>query len=275
MLHISHVSKKFRKKEVLHDINLCLKSGVYGLLGENGAGKSTLMRCIMGLYPDYQGEIIWENAIDGKKVDIGYLPQNFDGLGELKVYELLKYFSDIKGMKKQETMLEIDRVLAAVNLSDKKNARFSSLSGGMRRRIGIAQTLLGNPAILIYDEPTTGLDPRERIRFENTVEEQKSGKCIVISTHIVSDIECLCDKIIVMKEGNVLGVFTPAELAQVAEGKVFEVKEEEYNRNKDAFMLVKKILVKSGFVIRVMSDTYICGKNVESTMEDGYLWVSK
>ena len=276
MFQINNLTKKFKKKEVLHDIELELGTGVYGLLGENGAGKSTLIRCILGLYGDYSGEISYEGKkICNEKIGIGYLPQHFNGLEELKVSELLKYFADAKKIPKRDINTEINRVLELVNLAERKNCKVRALSGGMKQRVGIAQTLLGNPNLLVYDEPTTGLDPKERIRFENIIEEIKREKVILISTHIVSDIECLCDKIIVMKEGNVLGVYTPLELASCAEGKVYEISEDECESDKGNTILIRKSLCDNKFKIRILSENKIPGKSVEPTVEDGYLWVSR
>ena len=280
MLKIEKLCKSFRKKAVLHSIDLELEDGVYGLLGENGAGKTTFMRCIANLYSGYKGEIslIEDDGKKNKKFQdsIGYLPQSFDGLGELKVEEFLGYFADMKGLKKDTVDSEIERVLESVNLLDKRNIKVASLSGGMRRRVGIAQTLLGNPKIIMFDEPTTGLDPVERIRFQNIIADNKRNENItIISTHIVSDIEYLSDKIIVMKEGYVLGVFSPVELAMKADGKVYELTEEEYAQNTNDVMLVKISQNVNERTIRVMSDKEINGKQVKATVEDGYLWISR
>lgn len=280
MLEIDNLCKSFKKKEVLHSINLKLNTGVYGLLGENGAGKTTLMRCIAGLYDRYTGNVslIDSSGIKNKKYfdRIGYLPQNFEGLGELTVKEFLKYFADMKGIDKKKIPAEIDRVLGLVNLVDKKREKVAALSGGMRRRIGIAQTLIGDPQLLMFDEPTTGLDPKERIRFQNLIAENKETDNItIISTHIVSDIEYLSDKIIVMKEGRVLGVFTPVELAKKADGKIYELTEQEYEKNKNKVMLIRISQNVNTRKIRVMSDNKIEGKKVDATVEDGYLWISK
>ena len=280
MLKIENLCKSFRKKAVLHSIDLELEDGVYGLLGENGAGKTTFMRCIANLYSGYKGEIslIEDDGKKNKKFQdsIGYLPQSFDGLGELKVEEFLGYFADMKGLKKDTVDSEIERVLESVNLLDKRNIKVASLSGGMRRRVGIAQTLLGNPKIIMFDEPTTGLDPVERIRFQNIIADNKRNENItIISTHIVSDIEYLSDKIIVMKEGYVLGVFSPVALAMKADGKVYELTEEEYAQNTNDVMLVKISQNVNERTIRVMSDKEINGKQVKATVEDGYLWISR
>lgn len=275
MLRVNNLSKKFKKKEVLHDIDFELGYGVYGLLGENGAGKSTLMRCILGLYTDYTGKISYDNVYAFNKEKVGYLPQHFNGLEELKVGELLNYFADIKKIPKKATNDEIDRVLDKVNLLDRKDSKVRDLSGGMKQRIGIAQTLIGDPDMIVYDEPTTGLDPKERIRFENIIEEEKTSKTILISTHIVSDIEYLCDEIIVMKEGELIGIYKPLELAKCADEKVYEITEEEYKNKSNEVILIRKYLANDKFMVRVMSDGIIQGRPLKATVEDGYLWVSK
>ena len=275
MLRVDNLSKKFKNKEVLHGIDFELEYGVYGLLGENGAGKSTLMRCILGLYTDYTGKISYDNVYAFNKEKIGYLPQHFNGLEELKVGELLNYFADIKKIPKKATNDEIDRVLDKVNLLDRKDSKVRDLSGGMKQRIGIAQTLIGDPGMIVYDEPTTGLDPKERIRFENIIEEEKTSKTILISTHIVSDIEYLCDEIIVMKEGELIGIYKPLELAKCADEKVYEITEEEYKNKSNEVILIRKYLANDKFMVRVMSDGIIQGKPLKATVEDGYLWVSK
>lgn len=280
MLKIENLGMNFKMKQVLHDINLELENGVYGLLGENGAGKTTLMRCIANLYSKYKGDISLidnhGNEIKNYQDLIGYLPQNFDGLGELVVEEFVEYFANMKGIKKKTIDAEVEKVLEYVNLVDKRKCKVASLSGGMRRRLGIAQTLLGTPRIIMYDEPTTGLDPVERIRFQNIIAENKKKENVtIISTHIVSDIEYLSDKIIVMKEGYALGVFTPVELAKMAENKVYELTETEYEANKNDVMLVKISQNVNKRMVRVMTEKHINGKMVDATVEDGYLWISR
>lgn len=285
MLIIKELSKSFRRKEVLHSVDLTLGNGIYGLLGENGAGKTTLLRCIAGLYNHYHGSVFLADQAGnntGMHYDkIGYLPQEFGGLGDLRVKEFLRYFADMKGLDKKSVDGEIDRVLESVNLTEKRKDRVMKLSGGMRRRLGIAQTLLGSPEVIIYDEPTTGLDPKERLRFQNIIEENRMSEVtVIISTHIVSDIECLCDEIVVMKEGNVLGKYTPSQLAEEAEGKVYEITEEEYEKYKDRVMLVKKIQNAGVRKWRVISEEHFEDKifeekKVDATVEDGYLWVSR
>lgn len=280
MLEVQNVSKKFKKQEVLHGIDMKLDNAVYGLLGENGAGKTTLMRCIAGLYQNYSGKITWKNKngeIEKKYYQkIGYLPQTFEGLGELKVEEFLKYFCAMKKIDKKLEKTEIERVLESVNLLEHKKKKVASLSGGMRRRLGIAQTMLGNPKLIMFDEPTTGLDPKERLRFQNIIAENKKNENVtIISTHLVSDIEYLSDKIIVMKEGNLLGVFTPLELAKEADGKIYELSEEEYENVKEDVLLIKISQNVNARKIRVMTDQPMDYEKVEATVEDGYLWISR
>lgn len=280
MLEVQNVSKKFKKQEVLHGIDMKLDNAVYGLLGENGAGKTTLMRCIAGLYQNYSGKITWKNKngeIEKKYYEkIGYLPQTFEGLGELKVEEFLKYFCAMKKIDKNLEKTEIERVLESVNLLEHKKKKVASLSGGMRRRLGIAQTMLGNPKLIMFDEPTTGLDPKERLRFQNIIAENKKNENVtIISTHLVSDIEYLSDKIIVMKEGTLLGVFTPLELAKEADGKIYELSEEEYENVKEDVLLIKISQNVNARKIRVMTDQPMDYEKVEATVEDGYLWISR
>lgn len=280
MLEVQNVSKKFKKQEVLHGIDMKLDNAVYGLLGENGAGKTTLMRCIAGLYRNYSGKITWKNnngEIEKKYYEkIGYLPQTFEGLGELKVEEFLKYFCAMKKIDKKLEKTEIERVLESVNLLEHKKKKVASLSGGMRRRLGIAQTMLGNPKLIMFDEPTTGLDPKERLRFQNIIAENKKNENVtIISTHLVSDIEYLSDKIIVMKEGTLLGVFTPLELAKEADGKIYELSEEEYENVKEDVLLIKISQNVNARKIRVMTDQSMDYEKVEATVEDGYLWISR
>lgn len=210
MFQVKHVNKNFGKRKVLDDICLELENRCYGLLGPNGAGKTTLLRCILKLYPLKEGQICTDNK------NIGYLPQKFGVFHELSVYDILYYFSTLKKVPKEERDGEIDRVLSLVNLEDRKKERMSRLSGGMLRRVGIAQTILGDPEILFFDEPTVGLDPEERARFKRLVKKIMEGKIVIISTHIVEDVESLCDRVIIMNEGKILENVTVDEACQFA-----------------------------------------------------------
>jgi ABC-2 type transport system ATP-binding protein len=280
MLEIKNLEKRFRRKEVLRSLDLQLAPGIYGLLGENGAGKTTLLRCIAGLYEPTAGEVCWngENVLKSKEFQnsLGYLPQQFDGLKELKVREFLEYFGDLKNMPERQLNEQIDKVLSAVHLSEKKEDKVRTLSGGMRRRVGIAQALLNDPKLILFDEPTAGLDPKERLRFQNLIAEyQDSGTTVIISTHIVSDIEALCDHIIVMKTGKVLGVFSPQELAAEAEGKVFLLTESQYAAQKGLCTVVTKTQETEGRIVRVLSKEALDGSPAEPNVEDGYIWITE
>ena len=279
MLEVKQVSKKFRKKKALDSVNINLDKGIYGLLGENGAGKTTLIRCITGLYKVSDGEIKWDkkNIKDEKEFCdlIGYLPQYFEGLKELTVWENMEYFAHLKDLPNLLVKARIEDSLKKVNLLENKDVKAKNLSGGMKRRLGIAQAILNNPKIIIFDEPTAGLDPKERLRFQNLISDYKNKESItIISTHIVSDIETLCDYIIVMKKGKVLGLYEASELANVAKGKVYSLTEEQYARQKENCYMVSKSQDEDKIKIRVLSEKVIEGKKEMANIEDGYLWLT-
>lgn len=212
---ISNITKKFRGRKVLDSISITLNPGIYALLGPNGAGKTTLLRCLTGALGPQSGSIVinYGDNRSGQSL-IGYLPQKFGLYAELTVYESLVLFA---GLKKIENNVsdEIDRVISAVNLSEERNKRVRKLSGGMLRRVGIAQALLGNPEIIVLDEPTTGLDPNERMRFKKLILDLPKDKIVIVSTHIVSDIESMCDKVIVLDDATVGFFGTIEELEKI------------------------------------------------------------
>ncbi|MDR1699983.1 MAG: ATP-binding cassette domain-containing protein, partial [Lachnoclostridium sp.] len=211
MLTLENVSKKFRRREVLKNISFQLEEGCYGLLGPNGAGKTTLLRCILKLYPIDSGSIMVE-----EENQISYLPQKFGMFRELSVYDMLYYFSAVKKIPKVHRKEEIEKVLSLVNLEDRIKEKISRLSGGMQRRLGIAQAIMGDSRILFFDEPTAGLDPEERARFKSLISSISENKTILISTHIVEDIEVTCDRVIILKEGNILKNSTVSEACAMA-----------------------------------------------------------
>ncbi|MCM1245273.1 MAG: ATP-binding cassette domain-containing protein [Roseburia sp.] len=200
MVEITNLSKKFRRKEVLNQVCLSLESGAYGMLGPNGAGKTTLLRCMLGLYPVRQGEI----QLDVPNWQIGYLPQNFGLFRELSVYDMLYYFCELKKIPKTDREEAIVQALDSVNLTENRKTKISKLSGGMQRRAGIAQAILGSPPLIVFDEPTVGLDPEERKRFKDMILKRKKNSIILFSTHIVGDIEDVCDRIIIMNKGRII-----------------------------------------------------------------------
>ena len=227
MLKIESVSKKFGKKEALSDVDLELEAGIYGLLGDNGAGKSTLMRLLVGVDTPTSGRILYEGEDISQLKEkyrglLGYMPQEFAVFPGFTAGEFLTYMGALKGLSKRELKEKIPRVLDFVNLQDVKDKKVSTFSGGMKRRVGIAQALLNDPKILILDEPTAGLDPGERIRFSNILSNMSKDKIILFSTHIISDIEAITKNIIILNDGKIRAKTTSDKLIEKMEGLVFE-----------------------------------------------------
>lgn len=277
MLEILDLDKSFKKKEVLKNISISLEPGVYGLLGPNGSGKTTLIRCIVSLYNINKGSIKFQGINiknNGSFAEsIGYLPQKFGLFKELTVYDNLQYFSVLKKIPKNSIDVCIKEILKIVNLDDKVNDRVSTLSGGMIRRLGIAQAILGEPEIIIFDEPTAGLDPEERLRFKNILSSIKKNRIIIISTHIVEDVEACCNKLIIMNDGRVLKSGSCQDIISMAEEKVFEVKEGNYI---DPDCYIQKSFLKNGEkFLRVLSNKKLGYKPLHPTIEDGYMCIIK
>ena len=277
MLQVQEVTKKFRRVTALKGISLDIDKGVYGLLGPNGAGKTTLMRCIVRLYEVSSGDIL----LDGKSIKkddrllsgIGYLPQKFGLFKELKVYDMMEYLATLKKIPKAKQKEAIEKCVELVNLTDRLYDKVGHLSGGMVRRLGIAQAILGDPPVVIVDEPTAGLDPEERMRFKNLIAKIKKDKTIIISTHIVEDVESTCDHIIIMDQGNIVVSGTSEEILNLAKGKVYQVfKEDEATLPEDSF--TEKITEQGSMtILRVLSDTPPKGgTELEPSVEDGYLY---
>lgn len=224
-IEIKNVNKFYGRKQALKDVNLTMEQGMFGLLGRNGAGKTTLMKLLATLHGKQSGEITVCGIPVERSKEIrsitGYLPQDFSMYPSMKVQECLDYLGVLSGMSKAERKERIPMLLKKVNLTEKKNSKVRSLSGGMKRRLGIAQALLHNPKVLIVDEPTAGLDPEERIRFRNLLCEVAEERIVILSTHIVGDIEATCEQIAIMNEGEILWRGTVTELLQNATGRVF------------------------------------------------------
>ncbi len=218
-LELVNVQKSFKEKMAVKDISVCLQHGIYGLLGENGAGKTTLMRMICGILEPTQGSIL----CDGMRIQemggafrslLGYLPQDFGYYEDFSAYRFLHYMAALKAIPEEYAKNKIDELLEIVDLTAVKDKKLKTFSGGMIRRIGIAQALLNNPEILILDEPTSGLDPKERVRFRNIISSLGKNRIIILSTHIVSDVEYIADSIMIMKNGKMIRTGTEDELAE-------------------------------------------------------------
>lgn len=225
-VQFEHLSKKYKGKYALRDFSVTLENGVYGLLGTNGAGKTTLINTFMGIIKSDSGNIY----IDQKDIrtmgadflgNIGYLPQYPKFYRDFSVIEFMRYMCVLKEIPKDMGEPRIAQLLETVNLTEAANKKVGALSGGMRQRLGIAQAMLSDPGILILDEPTAGLDPRERIRFRNLISKFAENRIVILATHIVSDIEFIANKIILLHEGNMLKFGTPAELCEELQGKIW------------------------------------------------------
>lgn len=225
-VRFENLCKKYKGKYALKGFSATLENGVYGLLGTNGAGKTTLINLFMGIIKSNGGEIY----IDGKNIrqmgadfldNIGYLPQYPRFYRDFSVIEFLRYMCVLKGISKEKGEERIRELLDTVNLTEAAEKKVGALSGGMRQRLGIAQAMLNNPGILILDEPTAGLDPRERIRFRNLISGFSEGRIVILATHIVSDIEFIANRILLLHEGDLLKYDTPANLCAALNGKVW------------------------------------------------------
>lgn len=280
MLILNNVSKKFDKKVAVDHFSIKLECGMVGLLGPNGAGKTSLMRMLATLLEPTSGEITY-NGIkwSGKTYNqirqlLGYLPQKFSLYKNIELIEALMHLAVLKGVTKDQVRREVMHVIEKVNLQDHINQKIGKLSGGMTRRLGIAQALLGDPKIIIIDEPTTGLDPEERIRFRGLLKSFSQHSLVIISTHIVEDIESTCDHVAIMNNGRLLVQGTAGEIANYAEGKVWgkEVTKEDFFRESEQLNIISSQRLDDSFQIRMLSELPINGaKRLKPTLEDGYL----
>ncbi len=227
MLTLSHISKKYGNYLAVEDINLELENGLYGLLAPNGAGKTTLIKMIATLLFPTEGEILYNGENIQKMGEnyrdlIGYLPQHFGYYKNNTPMQYLDYIAALKGMSKQLAREKIKENLALVGLTDVENKKMKKFSGGMLQRVGIAQALLNDPKILILDEPTAGLDPRERVRFRNIISSLSKDRIVILSTHIVSDIESIANKVIMIKDKHLYLMDTVPGICSCLENQVYE-----------------------------------------------------
>lgn len=243
MIIVKDLKKNYRKKCALKEVSFSVSKGVIGVLGPNGSGKTTLFRILAGILGQSGGEIYFQNkdgvAVLADNFRIGYISQAFGLIPDYTLWEHMEYFACLKGIEKGEWQMEIEQALEAVHLSDERKTKCRKLSGGMVRRAGIAQTLLGKPDLILLDEPTVGLDPEERLRFQDIIRERKVQCPVLLATHLIEDVMELCNQALVLSRGELLFYNEVEKLASLAEGRVHLVPEGEFARCRQYGMKVK------------------------------------
>lgn len=278
---IRNLSKNYGKKTALKEVSMTIHSGMFGLLGRNGAGKTSLMRILATLSMPSSGEISinGESLKDTAKIRemVGYLPQDFSFYRNMSVYGAMDYLGLLSNIPDNIRKERIVTLLEQVNLKDDAKTKIKALSGGMKRRLGIAQALLHNPQILIVDEPTAGLDPEERIRFRNLLSEFADERIVILSTHISSDVESVCENIGVLNNGRLIWDGSTEELMQQADGKVYLISagKKQDKHIKEKYTVLNISTSNLGTQYRVLSDTTPEEKNSPQspTLEDGYMYL--
>ena len=282
MIEIKQLTKTYRGKvHALNGIDLTIGTGMFGLVGPNGAGKTTLMRILAGLLRASGGsatvfghDLSSSAGRQAAKTNLGYLPQDLGLYPNLNAYEFLDYMAILKGVTdKAERQRQIADLLEKVRLTDAANRRLKTYSGGMKRRVGIAQALLGDPKLLIVDEPTAGLDPEERVRFRNLLSDMAAERTIILSTHIVEDISQSCNDLAVLKDGRVVFRGAPVDLIERARGHVWAITTDQRPDNR--LTVVSTLQMQRGVQYRVLGDPngFADSVPVEPSLEDGYMWL--
>ncbi|MEO8380153.1 MAG: ABC transporter ATP-binding protein [Acidobacteriota bacterium] len=282
MLRIESVSKRFRSGNYgVRDVSLHIKGGVLGLLGPNGAGKTTLMQMIATVTKPTAGKIYFRDTDIVAKPDelrrrLGYLPQDFGVYDNLTAHEFLSYFAALKGVRGKA---RIGEMLEMVNLHHVASRAVGGFSGGMKQRLGIAQALINDPDLVIVDEPTAGLDPEERVRFRNVLSDLGEGRLVILSTHIVSDVESIATEIAIMKEGSLVALSTPENLMRAAEGTVWEavLPAEQFDQVRKTMSISGAVRKSDGVHARIVSSEQPVPQAVhaEPTLEDAFLFTMK
>lgn len=279
LLEIKNVSKQYPRTLALDQFSAELSSGLYGLLGPNGAGKTTLISIITTLLSPSSGTVLYNGkSVGGRdymKI-IGYLPQYPRFYKDFTAQEFLLYMAAMKGLDAKSAPTRVAELLAQVNLSEHKNKKIGAFSGGMRQRLGIAQAILNDPEILILDEPTAGLDPKERVRFRNIISKLSSDRIIILATHIVSDVECVAKEVILLKEGKLLHKASPLSLQTAMTGKVWslQVDEAEMEQYMERYVIANAAAEEGKYSLRIISDDkpHETAISESPRLEDVYLY---
>lgn len=283
-LVIEGLTKKYGKKTALNKADLSASNGIYGLLGPNGAGKTTMIRILAGILTPDSGKITFDGEnylrnIEKFRYKMGYLPQEFGSFKRLTVLECMDAIAVLKGLKLSSARKEeIERLLKEVNLYEEKSKKVGALSGGMKRRLGIAQSMLANPSIIMVDEPTSGLDPEERIRFRGLIRRIAAERIILLSTHIMEDVRNNCDGLALIKNGQIEQFEGFSELEKKAEGKVWSLvaNKDEYASLSKSLRILSTNTIAEGLELRIYSEIQPSDEAVlvRPTVEEGYLsWV--
>lgn len=279
-IEMEQVNQYYGKKHVLKDVNLTIEKGMFGLLGRNGAGKTTLMKTLVTLLKKKSGHV----TICGVNLDetaqirslVGYLPQDFTMYPNMTVMQSLAYLGLLSGLSKETIQQKSEYLLGMVNLLEHKNKKVKALSGGMKRRLGIAQALLHDPKVVIVDEPTAGLDPEERIRFRNLLSEIAEERIVLLSTHIVGDIEATCQRVAILHDGRVVYNGTVSSLLQAAAGKVYQtlIPSRELEAFKKNYYVTSMLIQGADVLVRFISEDQPNFKTqqVPPNMEDAYMY---
>lgn len=280
-IELKNLTKEFQELKAVDDITLTMSNGVYGLLGVNGAGKTTLMRMLCTLIKPTSGNILCNGKdifeMDGEyRKILGYLPQEFGFYPEFSVRDYLMYIASIKGMRTGVARKRVTELLHQVGLTKMQSKKMKQLSGGMKRRAGIAQAMLNDPKILILDEPTAGLDPNERIRFRNLISELSQDRLVLLSTHIVSDIEYIANQVLLMKDGKISHAGTQEDIIQSVPVKVWNciVANDEVEMLQKQFKVSNMKTLSDGIELRILSEKApCCNARAETmTLEDVFLY---
>ncbi len=283
-LEIKNVSKRYnRKKYGIQDFSLTIEKGILGLLGPNGAGKSTLMKMIATVNKPTDGIILLNKNNIAKDANyireqLGFLPQDFGVYPNLNAFEFLEYMAAIKGVGGPHLKTRITKLLEGLNLIDVASKPIGSYSGGMKQRIGIAQALLNNPKIVIFDEPTVGLDPEERVRFRNLISDLASTSIVILSSHIVSDIDMIADEVAIMKNGTLITKGSKDSIVNQVKGKVFEttIEDPAVSNFKSQVNVLSTSRYQGKTIVRYVSNVAIDTATPQhATLEDAYLYLTK